>query len=175
MKRNSGCGCVFGIIFGVLLISGLVSHTIIIAPIFLFIVTFLIVKGVKDKKEAEERARKKAEEEARERERRQREAQAHDQEARRQYEARKQREAQAREEEARRQQEARKEWERKNQYQEFWAKANDYQKSRMNSVITCEYCGSRVDTDKYACCNSCGGPYWDNEEWKRIQNYRKGA
>ena len=156
MKRNSGCGCVFGIIFGVLIISGLVSHTIIVAPIFLFIVTFLIVKGVKDKKESEERAREREEEEARER-------------------ARRQREAQAREEEARRQQEARKEQERRNQYQEFWSNTKDYQESRMNSLITCEYCGSRIDTDKYACCNHCGGPYWDNKEWKKIQNYRKGA
>ena len=35
-----------------------------------------------------------------------------------------------------------------------------------NTIITCDYCGSKVDTSKHAVCNHCGGPYWDDEEWK---------
>ena len=39
-----------------------------------------------------------------------------------------------------------------------------------SSIITCDYCGSKVDTSKHAVCNHCGGPYWDDEEWKHIRN-----
>lgn len=43
---------------------------------------------------------------------------------------------------------------------------------RINTIITCEYCGSKVDTERHAVCNHCGGAYWDNEEWKNIQRKR---
>ncbi len=35
-------------------------------------------------------------------------------------------------------------------------------------IITCDYCGCRVDTSKYNTCPHCGGPYWDNEQWKEV-------
>lgn len=38
--------------------------------------------------------------------------------------------------------------------------------------ITCEYCGSLVDTSRHGCCDHCGGTFWDNEEWKKIRNRR---
>ncbi|MBQ9031610.1 MAG: hypothetical protein IJ106_09200 [Parasporobacterium sp.] len=36
--------------------------------------------------------------------------------------------------------------------------------------ITCEYCGSLIDTSKHSVCDHCGGSYWDNEEWKNLRN-----
>jgi len=46
---------------------------------------------------------------------------------------------------------------------------------KVNTVITCDYCGARVDTEKHACCDHCGGPFYDDEEWKEIQRRRRGA
>ena len=41
-----------------------------------------------------------------------------------------------------------------------------YDTRSKNTTITCDYCGSKVDTSKHAVCDHCGGPYWDDEEWK---------
>ena len=41
-----------------------------------------------------------------------------------------------------------------------------------STIITCDYCGSKVDTSKHAVCDHCGGPYWDDDEWKTIRNRR---
>ena len=49
----------------------------------------------------------------------------------------------------------------------------DTHRERVTSIITCDYCGSLVDTDKYSCCNHCGGPFYDDEEWKKIRESRK--
>ncbi|MBQ9030545.1 MAG: hypothetical protein IJ106_03715 [Parasporobacterium sp.] len=38
-----------------------------------------------------------------------------------------------------------------------------------NTIITCDYCGSKVDTSKHSTCDHCGGPYWDDEEWKNMR------
>ena len=40
------------------------------------------------------------------------------------------------------------------------------------TVITCDYCGSSVDTSKYYCCNHCGAPYGEDIEWKEIHYKR---
>ena len=37
-----------------------------------------------------------------------------------------------------------------------------------DTMIICEYCGSQVDTAKHNTCPHCGGPYWDNVQWKAI-------
>lgn len=47
--------------------------------------------------------------------------------------------------------------------------------SYVGTIITCDYCGSRVDTAKHTVCDHCGGPYGDDEEWKEIQRRRRGA
>lgn len=47
--------------------------------------------------------------------------------------------------------------------------------SYVGTIITCDYCGSRVDTEKHTCCDHCGGPYGDDEEWKEIQRRRRGT
>lgn len=47
---------------------------------------------------------------------------------------------------------------------------NKEEQNPESTFITCDYCGSRVDTSKYATCNHCGGPYWDDAEWKKIRN-----
>ena len=44
---------------------------------------------------------------------------------------------------------------------------------RVSSIITCDYCGSLVDTDKYTCCSHCGGPFYDDIEWKKIRESRR--
>lgn len=43
-----------------------------------------------------------------------------------------------------------------------------------DTIITCDYCGSKVDTSKHATCPHCGGPYWDDAEWKNIRNRKNG-
>ena len=48
-----------------------------------------------------------------------------------------------------------------------------YQKTE-DDIITCDYCGSRFDTSKHATCPHCGGPYWDDAEWKDIRNRKVG-
>ncbi len=76
------------------------------------------------------------------------------------------------EEEARRQQE---ESRTEDTYQETWKAEDAYRQNetdKKDSIITCEYCGSKVDTEKHAVCPHCGGPYWDNEEWKEIRRKR---
>ena len=40
-------------------------------------------------------------------------------------------------------------------------------KQEGTTIITCDYCGCRVDTSQYNTCPHCGGPYWDNEQWRR--------
>ena len=47
-------------------------------------------------------------------------------------------------------------------------KADDAGTKKNGTVITCEYCGSRVDTSIHNTCPHCGGPYYDNEQWKEI-------
>ena len=37
-----------------------------------------------------------------------------------------------------------------------------------DTIITCEYCGSQIDTSQHSTCPHCGGPYWDNEQWKEV-------
>ena len=44
----------------------------------------------------------------------------------------------------------------------------------VDTIITCDYCGSKLDTSKHAVCNHCGGPYWNDEEWKNIRNRKVG-
>ena len=57
-------------------------------------------------------------------------------------------------------------------------KEQEYTETRYHktesTIITCDYCGSKVDTSKYAVCNHCGGPYWNDEEWKNIRNGKVG-
>ena len=48
-----------------------------------------------------------------------------------------------------------------------------YYQKKENAIITCDYCGSKVDTGKHAVCDHCGGPYWDDEEWKNIRNNKE--
>jgi len=62
-----------------------------------------------------------------------------------------------------------------NSYQEAWKAEDAYRRNetdKKDSIITCEYCGSKVDTEKHAVCPHCGGPYGDNEEWKEIRRKR---
>lgn len=37
-----------------------------------------------------------------------------------------------------------------------------------DTIITCDYCGSQIDTSQHTTCPHCGGPYWDNVQWKEI-------
>ena len=37
-------------------------------------------------------------------------------------------------------------------------------------VISCDYCGSKVDTTKFKKCPQCGAPYDNDEEWKSRHN-----
>ena len=41
-----------------------------------------------------------------------------------------------------------------------------------NTVITCDYCGSKFDTAEHSTCPHCGGTYYDDEEWKNIRYKR---
>jgi ribosomal protein L37E len=47
-------------------------------------------------------------------------------------------------------------------------------REKADTIITCDYCGSKVDTSKYAVCNHCGGPYGDDDEWKKTRNRKVG-
>jgi len=49
---------------------------------------------------------------------------------------------------------------------------HSYHQEKESTIITCEYCGSKVDTSKHAVCDHCGGPYWDDDEWKMFLNRR---
>ena len=49
-----------------------------------------------------------------------------------------------------------------------------YSQETVDTIITCDYCGSKVDTSKYSTCNHCGGPYWDDAEWEDIRNRKVG-
>jgi len=51
---------------------------------------------------------------------------------------------------------------------------HSYHQEKESTIITCEYCGSKVDTSKHTVCDHCGGPYWDNEEWKNIRYKKMG-
>ena len=48
-------------------------------------------------------------------------------------------------------------------------KGNDSTGTIRGTIITCDYCGSGFDTSKHGTCPHCGGPYWDDEEWKEIR------
>ena len=37
-------------------------------------------------------------------------------------------------------------------------------------VISCDYCGGKVDTTKFRACPQCGAPYDNDEEWKDRHN-----
>lgn len=37
-------------------------------------------------------------------------------------------------------------------------------------VISCDYCGSQIDTTKFQICPQCGAPYNNDEEWKSRHN-----
>ena len=39
--------------------------------------------------------------------------------------------------------------------------------------ITCDHCGSLVDTDKDKCCPSCGAPLGETKDYKEYKDYRK--
>lgn len=41
-------------------------------------------------------------------------------------------------------------------------------------LIEPAYIETKVDTGKHAVCDHCGGPYWDDEEWKNIRNRKVG-
>lgn len=60
-------------------------------------------------------------------------------------------------------------------YQETWKAEDAYRQNgtgKKDSIIICEYCGSKVDTQEHAVCPHCGGPYWDNKEWTEIRRNR---
>ena len=48
--------------------------------------------------------------------------------------------------------------------------SDTYGTHNTGTTITCDYCGSRIDTSKHAVCDHCGGPYFDDEEWKNIRD-----
>lgn len=37
-------------------------------------------------------------------------------------------------------------------------------------VISCDYCGGKIDTTKYTACPQCGAPFDNDEEWKNRHN-----
>ena len=49
--------------------------------------------------------------------------------------------------------------------------SNTYGTHYTGTTITCDYCGSKVDTSMHAVCDHCGGPYFDDEEW--IHNHNR--
>lgn len=64
-------------------------------------------------------------------------------------------------------------------YRYFKVKANAFSKDEVikaadkqarkleyrDPVITCDYCGAKIDTRKHKVCPQCGGPYDKDEEW----------
>lgn len=42
-------------------------------------------------------------------------------------------------------------------------------------VISCDYCGGKIDTNKFKACPQCGAPYDNDEEWKSRHNVVTGS
>lgn len=53
--------------------------------------------------------------------------------------------------------------------EEFHTEASRRAKSlkRTDPVITCDYCGTKIDTSTHTTCPNCGGTYEKDEEWHR--------
>lgn len=53
--------------------------------------------------------------------------------------------------------------------EEFHTEASKRAKhlKRTDPVITCDYCGTKIDTSIHATCPNCGGTYEKDEEWHR--------